>query len=97
MRRVLGIGPGSTLVATLEDDGRIILEDRHAVARRERGSWKALAGERDLVSDLLAHRRAEAALEEAETEGDPVAVTRARRDIAQTSPPIRAPRRPAGS
>jgi AbrB family looped-hinge helix DNA binding protein len=95
MRRALGIGPGSTLVATLEDGGRLVLEDRQAAARRERGSWKALAGGRDLVADLLAQRRAEAALEDAEADGDPVAISQARKDVAQTTPA--AGRRPVGS
>jgi AbrB family looped-hinge helix DNA binding protein len=98
MRRALGIGPGSTLVATLEEGGRIVLEDRQAAARRERGSWKALAGGRDLVADLLSHRRAEAALEDAEAEGDPAGISRASAGVAQTPPgDTRTGRRPVGS
>jgi hypothetical protein len=45
-------------VADEADEGR----ERQARARAGRGAWRDLAGGRDLVAELLAERRAEAAM-----------------------------------
>jgi len=82
MRRSLGIHQGDALLVTL-DDGRLILENPHTAARRGRGSWRGLVGARDLVDELIAERRAEAALEDAEAAGDDTAISRARHAIAR--------------
>lgn len=86
IRRLLGLAEGSTLFATVEE-GRLVLEEPRAAARRARGSWRRFLPEgRDVVDELRAERRAEAALEDAESADDEAAVTVARRllaDLAQ--------------
>ena len=70
MRRALCLSEGATLIATVED-GRLVLEDAGAAAKRWRGSWKALvAAPASLVDELLEARGAEAALDDAEAAGD---------------------------
>ncbi len=70
LRKRLGITRGSTLVATTTADGRLVLEATDNVARRSRGAWKALADGHDLVGELLAGRRAENELDEADAEAE---------------------------
>jgi AbrB family looped-hinge helix DNA binding protein len=82
IRRALGLTEGSTLIAVLEDDGRLVLEDRQRMLTRLRGSWRDLAAGRDPVGELAAERAAEAALEDAEATGDARAVARAHEAIA---------------
>jgi AbrB family looped-hinge helix DNA binding protein len=82
LRRALGIGPGSTLIARLEDGGRLVLEDRRAVARRLRGSWGPMPAGRSAVEELLEERSAEAALEDAELAGSPEEIAAARQSLS---------------
>ncbi|HLN05302.1 MAG TPA: AbrB/MazE/SpoVT family DNA-binding domain-containing protein [Acidimicrobiales bacterium] len=84
-RKTLGIGPGSTLVAHVEDGRRLVLEDRGALVAAMRGAWRISEGSTrsDLTAELLAERRAEAALEEAKISGNRAAVTRARRRLGE--------------
>ena len=81
MRRALGLTEGSTLVAVLKDDGQLVLEDRQRMVRRLRGSWRDLAAGHDVIGELFAERRAEAAVENAESAGDAKAVARARKAL----------------
>ncbi len=83
IRRALGLTEGSTLVAVLEDDGRLVLEDRQRMIARLRGSWRDLAPGRDLLGELADERAADAALEGAESAGDAKAVARAHKSIAR--------------
>lgn len=87
LRRALGIGPGSTLLARVEDGARLVLEDRRSVARRLRGSWGPMPDGRSAVDELLAERRAEAALEEAELSGDGAAIAAARESLSRAGAP----------
>jgi AbrB family looped-hinge helix DNA binding protein len=82
LRRALGIGPGSMLIARVEDGGRLVLEDRRAVARRLRGSWGPMPGGRSAVDELLVERRAEAALEDAKLSGDPEEIAAGRERLS---------------
>ncbi|HVA20702.1 MAG TPA: hypothetical protein VNN74_01205 [Candidatus Micrarchaeia archaeon] len=70
MRRELGLDMGSELGAQVEG-GRVVVEDRLANLRRWRDAWRAVLGHRSLADELVAERRAEASLEEAEASGDP--------------------------
>jgi len=66
-RRTLGIEAGEPLVATLEGEGRLVIETRKAAwesLRRQLGA--AIPDGADLVAELIAERRAEARREEAE-------------------------------
>jgi len=68
-RRAMGIEAGEPLVATLEDEGRLVIETRKAAwesLRRQLGT--AIPDGVDLVAELIAERRAEARREEAEME-----------------------------
>ena len=82
LRRELGIEPGSTLIAHVENGRRLVLEDRRAVVARLRGAWAADDG-RSMVGELLAERKAEAVLEDAEVAGDAPAIARARENLAR--------------
>jgi bifunctional DNA-binding transcriptional regulator/antitoxin component of YhaV-PrlF toxin-antitoxin module len=84
LRRALGIGPGSTLVAHLEDGNRLVLEDRRAISGRLRGSWGPMPAGRSAVDELLEERRAEAALEDATLSGNPEKIATARQRLAAT-------------
>jgi len=64
MRQELGLQPGASVVAYIED-GRLILEDRAHLAARIQAEAAATAGKtHSVVDDLIAERRAEAAGEE---------------------------------
>ena len=76
MRRELGLDMGSELGAQVEG-GRVVVEDRLANLRRWRDAWRAVLGHRSLADELVAERRAEASLEEAEASGDPDATASA--------------------
>jgi hypothetical protein len=78
MRRLLGLTEGMTLVCVVEGAGRLVLENRHAIARRYRG----MAAGHGTTAELLATRRAEAALEAAEARRDKRAIARAHKAIA---------------
>ena len=68
-RRAMGVEAGESLVATLEGEGRLVIETRKAAwesLRRQLGN--AIPDGVDLVAELIAERRAEARREEAEME-----------------------------
>ena len=67
MRRSLGLEPGDRLVARVED-GRLVLETRAAILARLQAEFRAAAGGRDLVAELIAERREEARRELLEDE-----------------------------
>lgn len=63
IKTVLGLVPGDTLTARVED-GRLVLEKRENVLKRLRARYAAIPPGVSLVEDLLAERRAEAQREE---------------------------------
>jgi bifunctional DNA-binding transcriptional regulator/antitoxin component of YhaV-PrlF toxin-antitoxin module len=82
LRGLFGIGrDGAELVAYLDDEGRLVLEDRELLVGRLRGSWGK--GKSSATAELLAERRAEAALEDAEAAGDERDIARARDQLAR--------------
>ncbi len=64
-RRALGLAVGDALVASVQD-GRLVFEPKGAAMAALRALFAAAAGEDDVVAELIAERRAEAAREEAE-------------------------------
>lgn len=58
IRSELGVEPGDTLVARVED-GRIVLESREAVIARLQARFRTAAKGRSAVDELLRERRAE--------------------------------------
>ena len=81
LRRLLGIAPGDTLVAHVDDGGRLVLEDRRAAAYRLLGSWAPMPDGRSAVDELLEERSAEAALEIAEGSGNAASIAAARENL----------------
>jgi len=70
------------------DSGRGESERRAADARTFRGSWRALVpDDRSLTDELIAERRAEAALEAAEADGDAAAIDRAHAALGRAEHP----------
>ncbi len=67
LREELGVGPGQELVARVED-GRLVLERREDVVRRLKGRFAHVPAGRVLSEELIAERREEARLDEAERE-----------------------------
>lgn len=67
LRRELALEPGDELLAT-SDGERIVLEPRGALLRRVQAEFRAAAGDRSLVDELIAERRRAAAREETELE-----------------------------
>ncbi|MGH9127842.1 MAG: AbrB/MazE/SpoVT family DNA-binding domain-containing protein [Acidimicrobiales bacterium] len=65
LRRALGIGPGSILLAHIEGRGRLVLEDRATMVRGRTGSWTSFAPGRSLSEELIAERHAQQAAEDA--------------------------------
>lgn len=66
LRRELGIEPGSSIIAYV-DDGRLILEPRaHLVARIQRVAQESRTGDGSVVDELIAERRAEESRERPE-------------------------------
>ncbi len=66
VRAALDVRPGDDLVVTVAD-GKAILQSRRALIERLKGSWAADDG-RSAVDELIAERRAEAAVEDAAIE-----------------------------
>jgi len=83
LRRALGLAEGDVLLARVEGGDRLVLENRRAAVRRLRGSWRKVAGSRDLVGELLEERGAEAELEDAELAGDEGDITKAREKLSR--------------
>ena len=68
-RRAMGVETGEPLVATLEDEGRLVIETRKAAWESLRRQLRAAIPDGvDLVEELIAERRAEARREEADME-----------------------------
>jgi AbrB family looped-hinge helix DNA binding protein len=67
LRRELGIERGDELLARTEGQ-RLILETRDALLHGIQAEFRAAAGDRGLVDELIARRRAEAKREQREIE-----------------------------
>jgi AbrB family looped-hinge helix DNA binding protein len=63
LRNELGLAEGDRFVLTLEGDGSIHLASLRSNISRLRGSLKHKSKNRSLVDELIAERRAEAAIE----------------------------------
>lgn len=63
IRRALGLQAGDDLTAIVEGE-RVILESRAALLARMQAEFRAASGQRPLVDELIAERRAEAKREE---------------------------------
>lgn len=68
LRRELKLEAGDELLAR-SDGERIVLEPRDALLRRIQAEYRAAAGDRRLVDELIADRRRAAEREEKELEG----------------------------
>lgn len=66
-RRAMGIEAGEPLVATLEGEGRLVIETRKAAWESFLRLFEGIPKDADLVGELIADRRAEARREEEET------------------------------
>jgi AbrB family looped-hinge helix DNA binding protein len=64
IRSALGLGPGTRMLVSAEDDGSLTLRPYRAVAEESRGLFSGLVKGGSLVDELLAERRAEADREE---------------------------------
>jgi AbrB family looped-hinge helix DNA binding protein len=69
LRDQLGIEPGETLIARV-DDNQLVLETRRAILARLQREFSSVAPERDLVAELIAERREEARREAEQAEED---------------------------
>lgn len=67
VRKELGLEPGEELVVRAKD-GAVELQRRDELLRRIQAEWKSTAKGRDLVDELIAERRREAARDERELE-----------------------------
>ena len=63
LRRELGLVPGDTLIATVED-GRLVLQKRETVLRRLRQRFAHIPAGVSLADELISERRAEARRED---------------------------------
>lgn len=63
VRRQMGLEPGETLMAKIEE-GRLVLEKRENVLRRLRARFAGLPEGVSLADELIAERRTEAARED---------------------------------
>jgi AbrB family looped-hinge helix DNA binding protein len=70
LRAALGIGEGSTVVAYIEGEGRLVIESPEAIQRALLAEWSEVAGSASLVDELRAERRAAAAREAEQVEAD---------------------------
>lgn len=70
LRAALGIGEGSTVVAYIEGEGRLVIESPEAIQRALLAEWSEVAGAASLVDELRAERRAAAAREAEQVEAD---------------------------
>jgi AbrB family looped-hinge helix DNA binding protein len=66
-RRAMGIETGEPLVATLDGEGRLVIETRKAAWESFLKLFEGIPTDVDLVGELIAERRAEARREEEET------------------------------
>ena len=65
VRRKMGIAPGDTLLARVEDQ-RLVLEKREAILERVRQRFAHIPANVSLADELIADRRAESLREETE-------------------------------
>ena len=65
-RRAMGVEAGEPLVATLEGEGRLVIETRKAAWESLLELFEGIPKDVDLVAELIAERRAEARREEEE-------------------------------
>jgi len=65
-RRAMGVEPGEPLVATLEGEGRLVIETQKAAWESLLKLFEGIPKDVDLVAELIAERRAEARREEEE-------------------------------
>jgi AbrB family looped-hinge helix DNA binding protein len=70
LRAALGFVEGSTVVAYVEGEGRLVIESPEAIQRALLQEWGEVAGEVSLVDDLRAERRAAAAREAEQVAAD---------------------------
>jgi antitoxin PrlF len=70
LRAALGFVEGSTLVAYIEGEGRLVIESPAAIQRALLREWSEVAGQPSLVDDLRAERRAAAAREAEQVAAD---------------------------
>jgi AbrB family looped-hinge helix DNA binding protein len=70
LRAALGFVEGSTVVAYIEGEGRLVIESPEAIQRALLREWSEVAGEVSLVDDLRAERRAAAAREAEQVAAD---------------------------
>lgn len=64
VRSALGLGPGTRMLLSTEDDGSLRLRPYRTVADQSRGLFADLAEGGSLVDELFAERRAQADREE---------------------------------
>lgn len=67
IREKLGLEEGDVMSARVEGE-RVVLESPRAILERLRREFREGAGDRDLVAELIAERRAEARREDEELE-----------------------------
>jgi bifunctional DNA-binding transcriptional regulator/antitoxin component of YhaV-PrlF toxin-antitoxin module len=70
LRAALGFEEGSTVVAYIEGEGRLVIESPEAIQRALLEEWSEVAGGASLVDDLRAERRAAAAREAEQVQAD---------------------------
>ena len=70
LRAALGFLEGSTLVAYVEGEGRLVIESPEAIQRALLKEWSGVAGDTSLVDELRAERRAAAAREAEQVAAD---------------------------
>jgi len=70
LRAALGFVEGSTLVAYIEGEGRLVIESPEAIQRALLEEWSGVAGGTSVVDDLRAERRVAAAREAEQVEAD---------------------------
>jgi bifunctional DNA-binding transcriptional regulator/antitoxin component of YhaV-PrlF toxin-antitoxin module len=70
LRAALGFVEGSTVVAHIEGEGRLVIESPEAIQRALLQEWAQVTGEPSPVDDLRAERRAAAAREAEQVEAD---------------------------
>jgi AbrB family looped-hinge helix DNA binding protein len=70
LRAALGFVEGSILVASIEGEGRLVIESPEAIQRALLQEWSGAASDVSLVDELRAERRAAAAREAEQVEAD---------------------------
>ena len=70
LRAALGFVEGSTLVAYIEGEGRLVIESPEAIQRALLEEWSGAAAAASLVDELRAEPRAAAAREAEQVEVD---------------------------